>query len=110
MIDLLSSLFSKEFAKLPFRWLFRNHVVFKKFTHENHSFKILRLELENSNLVVTIEKQAREMEALGEKLLNTGNDVVSLIGFSLMPSIWKSCCSFSSSTPLDHVTQNEKAH
>ncbi|XP_032741040.1 ankyrin repeat domain-containing protein 26 isoform X1 [Rattus rattus] len=38
--------------------------------------RIQRLELENSNLVVTIEKQAREMEALGEKLLNTGNDVV----------------------------------
>ncbi|XP_021006577.1 LOW QUALITY PROTEIN: ankyrin repeat domain-containing protein 26 [Mus caroli] len=38
--------------------------------------RIQRIELENSNLVVTIEKQAREMEALGEKLLNAGISVV----------------------------------
>ncbi|XP_052012590.1 uncharacterized protein LOC127664580 [Apodemus sylvaticus] len=37
--------------------------------------RIQRIELENSNLVVTIEKQAREMEALGEKLLHAGVNV-----------------------------------
>ncbi|GAB1301423.1 hypothetical protein APTSU1_001666100 [Apodemus speciosus] len=38
--------------------------------------RIQRIELENSNLVVTIEKQAREMEALGEKLSHAGVNVV----------------------------------
>ncbi|XP_076794945.1 ankyrin repeat domain-containing protein 26 [Arvicanthis niloticus] len=38
--------------------------------------RIQRIELENSNLVVTIEKQAREMEALREKLLNARINVV----------------------------------
>ncbi|XP_031222121.1 ankyrin repeat domain-containing protein 26 [Mastomys coucha] len=37
--------------------------------------RIQRIELENSNLVVTIEKQAREMEVLGEKLIHAGISV-----------------------------------
>lgn len=48
-----------------------------KITCENNSFKIFRIELENSNLIVTTEKQAREMEALWEKLLNAGAEAVS---------------------------------
>ncbi|XP_037062281.1 ankyrin repeat domain-containing protein 26 [Peromyscus leucopus] len=38
--------------------------------------RIQRIELENSNLIVTTEKQAREMEALWEKLLNAGAEAV----------------------------------
>lgn len=56
-----------------------------KFTCENNSFKIFRIELENSNLIVTTEKQAREMEALWEKLLNAGAEAVS----QLMSLVWK---------------------
>ncbi|XP_052585456.1 ankyrin repeat domain-containing protein 26 [Peromyscus californicus insignis] len=38
--------------------------------------RIQRIELENSNLILTTEKQAREMEALWEKQLSSGADAV----------------------------------
>ncbi|XP_028619532.1 uncharacterized protein LOC114618089 [Grammomys surdaster] len=38
--------------------------------------RIQRVELENANLVITIEKQAREMKVLREKLLDAGINVV----------------------------------
>ncbi|XP_051006816.1 uncharacterized protein LOC127193617 [Acomys russatus] len=38
--------------------------------------RIQRIELENSNVTVTTEKQAREMDAPGEELLSAGVDVV----------------------------------
>ncbi|KAL1784370.1 hypothetical protein HispidOSU_011266, partial [Sigmodon hispidus] len=38
--------------------------------------RIQRIELENSNLILTTEKQAKEMEALWEKLLSAGINAV----------------------------------
>lgn len=38
---------------------------------------MFRIELENSNLIVATEKQAKEMEALWGKVLSAGINVVS---------------------------------
>nr|XP_021510536.1 uncharacterized protein LOC110559442 [Meriones unguiculatus] len=39
---------------------------------EKMCWRIQRIELENSNLIATLEEQAREMEELGEKLIGAG--------------------------------------